>query len=150
MPQCFFAGWVDSFAFTMVAPFLIDHGMSLTQYGIFIPLVGILGRGSAAYVVPKVIERWSLRVAALVGAVGFLAEGAFYSQLARTGPATAGLATGCHRQHPELPLHALRHVDQHVTLPLGVEGTGRHRLLDPVQLLFRRYQRRHGSLRLPG
>ncbi|MEE2777404.1 MAG: MFS transporter [Acidobacteriota bacterium] len=85
MPHCFAAGWVDSFAFTMVAPFLIDQGMSLTAYGIFIPSIGILGRGSAAYVVPKVIARFGQSRAALVGALGFLGEGAFYCYLSVTG-----------------------------------------------------------------
>lgn len=85
MPHCFAAGWVDSFAFTMVAPFLIDHQMTLTTYGIFIPTIGILGRGSAAYVVPKVIARFGQNRAALVGALGFVGEGAYYTYLSVRG-----------------------------------------------------------------
>ena len=85
MPHCFAVGWVDTFAFTMVAPFFIDHGMSLTEYGIFAPLVGLLGRGAAAYVVPQVIDRFGLRVAATIGATGYLGEGIFYSTVAWRG-----------------------------------------------------------------
>lgn len=85
MPNCFAAGWVDSFAFTMVSPFMIDHGMSLTEFGIFVPMIGIIGRGSAAYVVPKVIENFGQRVSASIGALGFVGEGAYYYHLATTG-----------------------------------------------------------------
>ena len=85
MPHSFAAGWVDSFAFTMVAPFFIDNGMTLTQYGIYIPLVGIIGRGPAAFVVPKVIERFGLRTSAVIGATGFAGEGIFYASLAVKG-----------------------------------------------------------------
>ncbi len=85
MPHCFSQGWIDSFAFTMVLPFFIDHGMTLTEYGIYLPCVGIIGRGSAALIVPRVIEKVGLRAAGIIGAAGYALEGVLYSTLAARG-----------------------------------------------------------------
>jgi MFS family permease len=82
MPYIFGFGFAEAFFRSMMLPFLVDKGMTLTQIGILLPFAALSGNGVAAVLTPVLIKRIGLKRTALIGLCWIPVEAAVFCTFA--------------------------------------------------------------------
>lgn len=82
LPFMFMLGFGGSFAGSMIAPFFVDEGLSLTDWGILQPISALVGGGLGAVSTPWLVARIGLRKTATLSLALFPIEGLMFGAFA--------------------------------------------------------------------
>ncbi|MEL0048953.1 MAG: MFS transporter [Gammaproteobacteria bacterium] len=84
LPFMYMFGFSGALFNSLISVFLVDRGFSLTEIGIILPIATFLGIGGGALLTPVFVNRWGLRVAAVIGIVTLPIEGLVFAWFATT------------------------------------------------------------------